>query len=224
MTAEVATLQRQLATATTTNGDLQRQLARASSSTELLDKWTPLLRFVDPDAFSGHDADDGAMAILSALQQKEGTSTPPPRHPPSLLSSGSGTAVGSSNSSPVPPLRGIAVTGGPSASHHHGSGSAAGVGKKWAPRNSIDQLDGIFAALQAALSRVQVEQVRVAQYNSERSEQDQRHCAVCLDRDRNTALLPCGHVVLCTVCARSANMKTCPICRSEIAKVIEVYL
>ena len=98
------------------------------------------------------------------------------------------------------------------------------------PKYTLEQLDGVFSALQSALSRVRVEQVRLAKMQHTHAEaelaklQEAKACAVCLDRERSTVLLPCGHVVLCSECARSGDIVDCPICRAHIDRVMDVFL
>lgn len=38
-------------------------------------------------------------------------------------------------------------------------------------------------------------------------------CVICMERQRNVVLLPCGHFGFCDVCA--ANISDCPICRTK---------
>eukprot|EP00475_Leptophrys_vorax_P030556 TRINITY_DN4586_c0_g3_i2.p1 TRINITY_DN4586_c0_g3~~TRINITY_DN4586_c0_g3_i2.p1 ORF type:complete len:550 (+),score=125.39 TRINITY_DN4586_c0_g3_i2:178-1827(+) len=47
-------------------------------------------------------------------------------------------------------------------------------------------------------------------------------CIICYDREINCVLLPCGHLALCHICAKSLN-KQCPICRVRIQSVTMVY-
>lgn len=95
---------------------------------------------------------------------------------------------------------------------------------------TLEQLDTVFGALQGALSRVRAEQVRLAKMQHVETEkelaklQEAKSCAVCFERDRNTVLLPCGHVVLCGVCARSGDIRDCPVCRSRIERVMDVFM
>ncbi|XP_069120025.1 uncharacterized protein [Argopecten irradians] len=49
-----------------------------------------------------------------------------------------------------------------------------------------------------------------------------QECVVCFDREVNTAIVPCGHSGLCTVCAERCT-KTCPICNGRIEQVIRLY-
>ena len=46
-------------------------------------------------------------------------------------------------------------------------------------------------------------------------------CPICLDKEKDTALMPCGHV-LCHACARSVS--ACPICRGAINDTLRLYL
>jgi len=53
-----------------------------------------------------------------------------------------------------------------------------------------------------------------------------RSCAVCLDAAKNTALVPCGHV-LCGTCASAVlamAQHKCPICRRAILQTIKLFL
>lgn len=42
-------------------------------------------------------------------------------------------------------------------------------------------------------------------------------CVLCFDRDIDTRLSPCGHVALCSRCARGLSPQRCPICRRDVA-------
>jgi hypothetical protein len=50
-------------------------------------------------------------------------------------------------------------------------------------------------------------------------------CAVCMDRDADTACVPCGHLATCCTCAlkikRTAN-NLCPICRARVASWMQI--
>ena len=47
-------------------------------------------------------------------------------------------------------------------------------------------------------------------------------CAICLEKEITTAIVPCFHVVLCEVCA--VDLDNCPICRIEKTQTQRVYL
>ena len=59
------------------------------------------------------------------------------------------------------------------------------------------------------------------------AEQSRGHevmCVVCCDHPRNTALMPCRHLVLCSGCAGDAKQKPCPICRGSVEEVLSFFL
>lgn len=61
--------------------------------------------------------------------------------------------------------------------------------------------------------------------NMRSSYTDDNLCVVCLDRRRNTILLPCRHLCVCRYCSykvRSRNYQ-CPICREDIDETLSVY-
>ena len=51
-------------------------------------------------------------------------------------------------------------------------------------------------------------------------------CVVCLDRQRNTAVFPCGHAHMCTQCVEVImnKIKRCPTCQSRIQEYRRIYL
>jgi len=48
-------------------------------------------------------------------------------------------------------------------------------------------------------------------------------CKICFERECNTVIISCGHSVLCTHCAETLDLKTCPICRNPIEKIVQIY-
>ncbi|XP_013402763.1 uncharacterized protein LOC106168294 [Lingula anatina] len=62
------------------------------------------------------------------------------------------------------------------------------------------------------------------------SERDKRLCVVCQDQVKCVLILPCKHMCLCVHCAhqitaaRMANRRICPLCRTRIEKVMNVYV
>lgn len=45
-------------------------------------------------------------------------------------------------------------------------------------------------------------------------------CVVCFDRTIDVLLDPCGHVVVCQMCAQTLTRHRCPICRTEIQQIL----
>ncbi|GJQ09704.1 hypothetical protein GpartN1_g1495.t1 [Galdieria partita] len=50
------------------------------------------------------------------------------------------------------------------------------------------------------------------------------NCAVCLSQPRDTALLPCRHMCLCSECAQRLRFQSnsCPICRQSVQSFLQV--
>ena len=46
----------------------------------------------------------------------------------------------------------------------------------------------------------------------------QKECLVCLDEDKDTVIMPCGHLCVCSDCGKGLvkNKHVCPICRGHI--------
>lgn len=53
----------------------------------------------------------------------------------------------------------------------------------------------------------------------------EKDCAICMDRPRDSLLCPCHHLITCGECAKSLLCRRdgCPICRKEITEIIRVY-
>jgi hypothetical protein len=47
-------------------------------------------------------------------------------------------------------------------------------------------------------------------------------CLVCLSEPKNTIIMPCGHLCVCSDCGKALHSKayTCPICRGNIGSLI----
>ncbi|PIM99320.1 putative E3 ubiquitin ligase [Handroanthus impetiginosus] len=46
-------------------------------------------------------------------------------------------------------------------------------------------------------------------------------CVICVEREYNSVLLPCGHMCCCMPC--SLCLKTCPLCRRQIAQIVRTF-
>ena len=47
-------------------------------------------------------------------------------------------------------------------------------------------------------------------------------CPICLDRERDTAFIPCGHRA-CAACAGQMSLSRCPVCREPFSGTLRVY-
>ena len=50
-------------------------------------------------------------------------------------------------------------------------------------------------------------------------------CKICCDREIDTVLVPCGHILACRVCATKIEQGgICPICKEYICMVVKTYV
>ncbi|KAI3450550.1 hypothetical protein Pfo_007215 [Paulownia fortunei] len=51
-----------------------------------------------------------------------------------------------------------------------------------------------------------------------------KECIICLCKSRNTIVLPCRHLCLCSNCAKILSFKSsqCPICRKPVERFLEI--
>ncbi|KAM4886376.1 E3 ubiquitin-protein ligase XIAP isoform 4-T11 [Sylvia borin] len=52
--------------------------------------------------------------------------------------------------------------------------------------------------------------------------QEEKLCKICMAKDVSVVFIPCGHLVACKECAQFLN--ECPLCRSDIMKIQEVFM
>eukprot|EP00668_Euglena_longa_P011907 GGOE01014327.1.p1 GENE.GGOE01014327.1~~GGOE01014327.1.p1 ORF type:complete len:335 (+),score=28.49 GGOE01014327.1:61-1065(+) len=59
--------------------------------------------------------------------------------------------------------------------------------------------------------------------NSEEIEGDT--CVICISQRRNTTVMPCRHMCLCSECAEQLRGQTnkCPICRAQIERLVTIH-
>lgn len=50
---------------------------------------------------------------------------------------------------------------------------------------------------------------------------EKKECVICMQRDPDTLFVPCRHLCCCEPCKES--LKICPLCNTQIEKVIKVY-
>eukprot|EP00735_Rhodelphis_limneticus_P004721 TRINITY_DN16347_c0_g1::TRINITY_DN16347_c0_g1_i1::g.29458::m.29458 TRINITY_DN16347_c0_g1::TRINITY_DN16347_c0_g1_i1::g.29458 ORF type:complete len:193 (-),score=4.21,sp/A9ULZ2/BIR7B_XENLA/39.06/5e-08,zf-C3HC4_3/PF13920.1/2.5e+03,zf-C3HC4_3/PF13920.1/2.3e-13,zf-C3HC4_2/PF13923.1/6.4e+03,zf-C3HC4_2/PF13923.1/1.2e-07,zf-C3HC4/PF00097.20/3.8e+03,zf-C3HC4/PF00097.20/7.3e-06,zf-RING_2/PF13639.1/1.5e-05,zf-RING_5/PF14634.1/2.7e+03,zf-RING_5/PF14634.1/9.1e-06,Lzipper-MIP1/PF14389.1/2.3e+02,Lzipper-MIP1/P len=98
-------------------------------------------------------------------------------------------------------------------------------------------IDGQKAQIHDLSNRLpQFEQLLAAKLEEQRRKfveekerlQRELECKVCLDQRVEMLILPCGHVCLCSACARtlfaSGSTSTCPVCRRPCQSVRNAYL
>jgi hypothetical protein len=62
----------------------------------------------------------------------------------------------------------------------------------------------------------------LSQPSSVSADSQEPECTICNSAKAIYAIIPCGHRVLCGDC-RSAQLKTCPICRTQIEKILRIF-
>ena len=59
----------------------------------------------------------------------------------------------------------------------------------------------------------------------EKEEKEEKECNICMEKQKNCAFVPCGHIASCFDCANEIQNKgqTCPACRAPIQTVLKLY-
>ena len=52
-----------------------------------------------------------------------------------------------------------------------------------------------------------------------------RACSICLEKERNTQLLPCRHISCCSTCMEDVikTKANCPVCRTEVQSYVRIF-
>ncbi|KAK6913880.1 hypothetical protein RJ641_021201 [Dillenia turbinata] len=53
-----------------------------------------------------------------------------------------------------------------------------------------------------------------------------KECVICMTEPKDTAVLPCRHMCMCSECAKELRIQSnkCPICRQPIEELIEIKI
>ncbi|RVW55525.1 putative E3 ubiquitin-protein ligase LUL4 [Vitis vinifera] len=53
-----------------------------------------------------------------------------------------------------------------------------------------------------------------------------KECVICMTEPKDTAVLPCRHMCMCSECAKELRLQSnkCPICRQPIEELIEIKI
>ncbi len=55
-------------------------------------------------------------------------------------------------------------------------------------------------------------------------EENETECIICMDARRNVVVLPCKHLMFCSLCTNKSSIgKPCPYCRTMIESVLNVF-
>lgn len=53
---------------------------------------------------------------------------------------------------------------------------------------------------------------------------EEDNCIFCMDSKRNLIFIPCGHIILCTICYQDNNFTKCCVCNQNISQTYKLYL
>ena len=48
-------------------------------------------------------------------------------------------------------------------------------------------------------------------------------CVVCLDSEATHAMVPCGHLCVCSDCGDPTRLYNCPMCRGRIERIMKIF-
>ena len=51
--------------------------------------------------------------------------------------------------------------------------------------------------------------------------QAEHTCKICLDRETDVVLLPCGHICCCKSCGHA--LRRCPLCRVQLKEIVKIF-
>lgn len=56
------------------------------------------------------------------------------------------------------------------------------------------------------------------------NEPENKECVICMCLERDTTVLPCRHMCVCSECAQQLRFQTnkCPICRTNIESLLQI--
>jgi hypothetical protein len=80
-----------------------------------------------------------------------------------------------------------------------------------------------------AKKKEEVKKINVPPSEKEEIVEDGNVCVMCYEREIKTAILPCGHSVLCISCSRKIAFDkdeytaSCPVCRTPIGQIIKIF-
>ena len=75
--------------------------------------------------------------------------------------------------------------------------------------------------LQLQRQRAREREENGAGRGEEEEKEDKDNCKICFSAQSNSVIIPCGHMCACMDCGLRLHL--CPICRSEIGSIQEVY-
>ena len=87
-------------------------------------------------------------------------------------------------------------------------------------RGELWALSGLPLAELEALHEQSIDACARIRACVEKTREEEKCCAVCMERPKDTALVPCGHL-LCQTCAR--EVERCHVCRNPVTQRLRTY-
>jgi len=89
-------------------------------------------------------------------------------------------------------------------------------------KRKLEQTNEIVAR-QRLINQVNQNRLNIKQEKINEVEEKLK-CVICLDKEKNSMLQPCGHVCVCSLCGDTSVLQTCPICRVTVSSVTRAYV
>ncbi|KAA6426504.1 MAG: hypothetical protein FRX49_03614 [Trebouxia sp. A1-2] len=87
-------------------------------------------------------------------------------------------------------------------------------------------VEGISYELQEIYGMEHASDGRVKTQHEHEEDMEERLCVICLNKDRDTTVLPCRHMCMCHECAQELRKQTskCPICRNHVESLLHIKM
>ncbi len=62
---------------------------------------------------------------------------------------------------------------------------------------------------------------------SEQLSEDEKLCVICISEEKNTVVMPCGHLCVCKACAieiAKSRGPDCPVCRKKVLSFVPLNI
>ena len=92
-------------------------------------------------------------------------------------------------------------------------------------RQELERVDRRFAKLSADKENLQEKYRNLKRAQRDASKSSTNLCVVCQDKSSRVAIVPCGHMCLCTSCSATyfTRQTSCPICRMPAQSTLKIY-
>ncbi|KAL3141998.1 hypothetical protein ABBQ32_004641 [Trebouxia sp. C0010 RCD-2024] len=87
-------------------------------------------------------------------------------------------------------------------------------------------VEGVSYELQEIYGMEHASDGRARTQHEKEEDMEERLCVICLNKDRDTTVLPCRHMCMCHECAQELRKQTskCPICRNHVESLLHIKM